>query len=54
MTRLVQIGDWICFQQLGSPTYALVLYILDEGSRLGRKVVTTNGEIHESSILEIR
>jgi hypothetical protein len=52
----VQVGDWICFTQLGSPTYGLVLYIIDDctATSLGRKIVTTCGDCYESAVLEMR
>lgn len=50
----VQVGDWVCYQQLSYPTYALVLYVLEVNSSLGRKIVTTAGECHEPDILEVR
>ena len=54
MKKKVVVGDWVCFQQLGSPTYALVLYVFHDNSSLGDTIVTTNGETHEESVLEIR
>lgn len=54
MKQRVQVGDWVCFQQLGSPVYALVLYILPSNSSLGDMIVTSSGEAREESILEIR
>lgn len=54
MKQRVQVGDWVCFQQLGSPAYALVLYVLPSNSSLGDMIVTTHGETHEDNVLEIR
>lgn len=52
--KKAEANDWVCFQQLGSPTYGLVLYRLRDDSTLGDLIVTTNGETRDSQILEIR
>lgn len=54
MKQKVAVGDWVCFQHLGSPAYALVLYVLPSNSLLGDTIVTTYGETHEDNVLEIR
>lgn len=54
MKQRAVVGDWVCFQQLGSPVYALVLYVVDDNSSLGDIIVTSHGECREASILEIR
>lgn len=52
----VEVGDWVCFQMLGQPVYAVVMYVLESEpcSSLGRKIITSAGEYHESGTLEIR
>lgn len=48
----VEVGDWVCYQQCGVPTYGLVLYVNVRGAY--RMVVTTCGECREKDVLEIR
>ncbi len=50
-----QVGDWVCFQQLGSLSYGEVIYVIEDPySSLGKRVVTTSGEFREKDALEVR
>ncbi len=44
----VQVGDWVCWKQLGLPSYAKVEYVMD------KEVVTTTGTCYLRDILEVR
>ncbi len=49
-----QVGDWICFTQLGLPCYAKVEYIKEAYGSHRTEYVTTAGTCFYDDVREIR
>jgi len=54
MTIQVKVGDWICWKQMGLPSYARVEYIVDHEGLKRTEFVTTTGTCLYDDILEVR